>query len=152
MVGLYMRKLIPAKQSVNPFTTACLFSDSAMALGWDVVLGVGIWRGLIHKFLWTLRLLEHVDSRGLVVFVDVGDSIRTPIPTIRVCKSVGTLHEGLPLGARQKSLSTASHVDALHIAKTSEDLADSELDPNHRTARITIARITNHGRHQASDS
>ena len=79
LVGLYMRKIL-ANSAGSPFAAACQLSDSALALGWDVVLGVGIWRGLLHKFTWVLSLLEHVDQSGLVVFLDVSDTLIQQTP------------------------------------------------------------------------
>ena len=75
LIALLMRKLIPSSSAFG--AGACDLLDTALSLGWQVLVGVGIWRGLYHKFFWTIRMLPHVHT-PLVLFTDSDVLVQRP--------------------------------------------------------------------------
>lgn len=84
LLSLIMVKIREQRRDVLT-SGVCRLLQTALPLGWTVLLGVGVWRGGARKFLWTRRLLRYVEPHcRLVVFTDATDAFiqRTPTSVI----------------------------------------------------------------------
>ena len=86
LIGLMMRKMNAPAGKLTLGT--CRLLRTALPRGWDVLVGVGVWRGSARRFRYILRLLESVPPNSLVVWADTTD-VLVQRPAVDVLAAFG---------------------------------------------------------------